>query len=139
MADDQTRPQAGTVSATTATAVAAEDQKENPAPAVVEDVIEKPSVLQTVATATLSLATKAVVYALGYWRVAAVSTWVLLPLMACVSVVCDRWREARRAKRRRAQLASVADERELVTASVAELPSWVFFPDVHRAEWLNQV
>lgn len=101
--------------------------------------VEKTSVVSTITSAAWSLATTAVVYAFGYWRVAAVSTWVLLPLMACVSVVRDRWREAGRIRRRRAQLAAVADEQTLVTANVSELPSWVFFPDIHRAEWLNQV
>lgn len=105
-------------------------------PATVE---KPPSVLRTVSSVVFSLATTAVVYAFGYWRVATVSTWVVLPLMACVSVVRDRWRENGRRKRRRRQLAAIADEKNLVTANVSELPSWVFFPDIHRAEWLNQV
>lgn len=118
------------------------EPKKEPAPApaqVAEDAVETPTVFQTISSAAVNLATTALVYAFGYWRIAAVSTWVLLPLMACVTVVRDRWREAGRLKRRRAQLAAAADERQLITANVADLPSWVFFPDVHRAEWLNQV
>lgn len=100
---------------------------------------ENTGVLRSVLGAVLNLATTALTYALGYWRIAAVSTWVLIPLMACVSVVLDRKRVAGRAKRRRAQVTATADEQTLVTANVSELPSWVFFPDIHRAEWLNQV
>lgn len=140
-------PQADTTTTTTAAAAAATSAAVEPtaipSPVVpaADDAaaVENPSVFKTISSVALSLATTAVVYAFGYWRIAAVSTWVLLPVMACVSVVRDRWREAGRLKRRRAQLAAAADEKTLVTASVADLPSWVFFPDVHRAEWLNQV
>lgn len=131
---DQNRPQGASTAGTTA--VATEDPNgERPA----EDVVDNPSVFQTISSVVLNLVTSAVVFAFGYWRIATVSTWVLLPLMAYASVVRDRWREAGRLKRRRAQLAAAADERTLVTANVSELPSWVFFPDIHRAEWLNQV
>lgn len=107
--------------------------------AVATENITATTMLQTVLSATNSLAFTFAVYALGFWRIAAASTWVLLPLMAVVSVVRDRWREAGRIRRRRAQLAAAANERDLITANVSELPSWVFFPDIHRAEWLNQV
>lgn len=123
------------------TATTAEDRQEVPPtkPDGPENAVENQSVFETVSSAATNLASTVLVYALGYWRVATVSTWVLLPLMAVVSVVRDRWREAGRLKRRRAQLAAAADEQGLINASLSELPSWVFFPDVHRAEWLNQV
>ncbi|VVC33371.1 Hypothetical protein CINCED_3A007280 [Cinara cedri] len=105
-------------------------------PPVVENSL---TVFQAISKVAQSLVTTAITYALGYWRIAAVSTWVLLPLMACVSVVRDRWRETGQLRRRRRQLAAIADEKNLVTANVSELPSWVFFPDIHRAEWLNQI
>lgn len=139
MADDR-NPQGAAgdhvtaVVATNTVAVPNEDADAGPA------VEEAPlTVFQTISKVALSLVSTAVVYAFGYWRIAAVSTWVLLPLMACLSVVRDRWRETGQLRRRRRQLAAVADEKNLVTANVSELPSWVFFPDIHRAEWLNQV
>lgn len=104
-----------------------------------EDAVEKSTALKTVSSVIMSLATKVVVFAMGYWRIASVSTWVLLPLMAFVDVVRDRWREEGRLKRRLAQQAAIADEKNLIMANLSELPSWVFFPDIHRAEWLNQV
>lgn len=104
-----------------------------------EDAVENSTVFKTVSSVIMNLASKVAVFALGYWRIASVSTWVLLPLIAFVDVVRDRWREEGRMKRRRAQIAAIADEKNLVTANLSELPSWVFFPDIHRAEWLNQV
>ncbi|XP_050541357.1 extended synaptotagmin-3 [Daktulosphaira vitifoliae] len=101
--------------------------------------MENSSLFSTISHAALSFASTAFVYAIGYWRVAAVSTWVLIPIMTCVSIVRDRWREVGHRRRRRAQMIASADEKKLITASVAELPSWVFFPDMHRAEWLNQM
>lgn len=145
MVDDQKPPQGGTGDKATAVApnagVPATVPNENadsdgPAEPAVESSL---TVLQTISKVALSLVSTAVVYAFGYWRIAAASTWILLPLMAYLSVVRDRWREVRQLKRRRRQLAAIADEKHLVTANVSELPSWVFFPDIHRAEWLNQV
>ncbi|XP_050422686.1 extended synaptotagmin-3 isoform X2 [Adelges cooleyi] len=101
--------------------------------------LQKPSMLSTISNAAITFASTAIVYALGYWRIAAVSTWVLIPIMTCVSMARDRWREAGRERRRRAQIVASANEKTLITASVAELPSWVFFPDMHRAEWVNQI
>lgn len=139
MADEQTAQQDGAATVADTTAVQTRVQNEDPLAPELEDAPDNPTVLQTVSKVAFSLATTAVVYALGYWRIASVSTWVLLPVMACLSIARDRWREAGRVKRRRAQLMATADEKALITANVAELPSWVFFPDIHRAEWLNQV
>lgn len=141
MADDQNPQGAAGDHAITAVAnnsavpAAVPNEDADAEPAVDESL----TVFQTISKVAVSLFSTAVVYAFGYWRIAAVSTWVLLPLMACLSVVRDRWRETGQLRRRRRQLAAVADEKHLVTANVSELPSWVFFPDIHRAEWLNQV
>lgn len=137
MADQQTQEAPVAVPDTTAVTAVVVDQK--PPEDNADAAEEKTTVLQTVSKAAFKLATTAVVYALGYWRLAAVSTWVLLPLMACVSAWRDWRHEAGQIRRRRKQLAAVADEKTLITANIYDLPSWVFFPDVHRAEWLNQV
>jgi len=104
-----------------------------------DGALDKPTVRQTVWRVTKGMVPVVTIYALGFWRVASVSAWVLVPFFFCLSVVRDLLRDAGRTKRRRAQLAAAADEKDLITANVAELPSWVFFPDIHRAEWLNQV
>lgn len=116
---------------------------DNESSAMVEETedssLDKPTVRQTVWRVTKGLVPVVTVYALGFWRVASASVWVLMPFFFCLSVVRDLLRDAGRIKRRRAQLAAAADEKDLITANVSELPSWVFFPDIHRAEWLNQV
>jgi hypothetical protein len=106
---------------------------------VADGTLDKPTVRQTVWRVTKGLVPVVTIYALGFWRVASVSAWVLVPFFFCLSVVRDLLSDAGRIKRRRAQIAAAADEKDLITANVAELPSWVFFPDIHRAEWLNQV
>ncbi|XP_033105787.1 extended synaptotagmin-2-A-like [Anneissia japonica] len=34
---------------------------------------------------------------------------------------------------------AVTSERQVIEAAVQELPSWVYFPDTERAEWLNKI
>uniref|UniRef100_A0A2S2QJV6 Extended synaptotagmin-2 n=1 Tax=Sipha flava TaxID=143950 RepID=A0A2S2QJV6_9HEMI len=141
MADQQPQESVSTTETapvTAATTTAVDNESSDVLP-VTDDVVEKSTFLQSVTTVVFSLATTALVYALGYWRIASASTWVVLPLMACVQVVRDRWRQAGRVRRRRAQLFATSDEKDLIAANVSELPSWVFFPDIHRAEWLNQI
>jgi len=55
-------------------------------------------------------------------------------------VVREQWRRSHDAQREIAKAAARGDEREILLARLGEnLPSWVTFPDVERAEWLNQV
>ncbi|XP_067127091.1 extended synaptotagmin-2 [Centruroides vittatus] len=35
--------------------------------------------------------------------------------------------------------ASIADEKGVILARLEDLPSWVFFPDIERAEWVNKI
>lgn len=112
---------------------------DSPSAVVADDAPDKLTVRQTVWEVTKGLVPVVTTYALGFWRVASTSVWVLVPFIFCLSVVRNLLRDSGRTKRRRAQLAAAADEKDLITANVSELPSWVFFPDVHRAEWLNQV
>ncbi|XP_025204674.1 extended synaptotagmin-2 [Melanaphis sacchari] len=106
---------------------------------VADNTLDKPTVRQTVWRVTKGLVPVVSIYALGFWRVASVSAWVLVPFFFCLSVVRDLLRNSGQIKRRRAQLAAAANEKDLITANFTELPSWVFFPDIHRAEWLNQI
>ncbi|XP_030856297.1 extended synaptotagmin-2 isoform X2 [Strongylocentrotus purpuratus] len=62
--------------------------------------------------------------------------WLLL------IVVVSVWRD--RASRRKARStalarAAVENERDSIVGVVRDLPSWVYFPDIERAEWLNQI
>ena len=62
--------------------------------------------------------------------------WVLLG--ATLVMVSDRRRERRRLERREARLLQEEGE-ETYLRSRVELPSWVTFPRVERAEWINSL
>lgn len=64
--------------------------------------------------------------------------WLVGPIV--LMVVRDQWRRHHDAKRAIAQAAAKGDEREIILARLGDnLPSWVIFPDVERAEWLNMI
>nr|XP_054750713.1 extended synaptotagmin-2-A-like [Lytechinus pictus] len=74
------------------------------------------------------------VWLVGYLGFSAL--WLLLIVIVSV------WRD--RASRRKAQStelarAAVENERESIVGVVRDLPSWVYFPDIERAEWLNKI
>ncbi|XP_027052448.1 extended synaptotagmin-2-A-like isoform X2 [Pocillopora damicornis] len=59
----------------------------------------------------------------------------------CGFFVYVLWRmnQDERKTRRQAFREAVEREQEVVEARMEDLPSWVFFPDVERAEWLNKM
>ncbi|KAG1680236.1 Extended synaptotagmin-2 [Nymphon striatum] len=73
-------------------------------------------------------------YALGKfdfspsWVMIAVAVWIVRDKM-------NRDKKYRLAVGREA----VINEKQTVLARIDDLPSWVFFPDVERAEWLNKI
>ncbi|CAH0691376.1 unnamed protein product [Chilo suppressalis] len=75
------------------------------------------------------------VYLVGYmqWSVA----WLIGPVI--LSVIRDQWRRENEYKRNLAKAAALSSEKDVVLARLSDLPSWVFFPDVERAEWLNRI
>lgn len=74
------------------------------------------------------------VWLIGYLRLSV--TWALLVVIGYV--VGEELTKNRLGKRRYAAQAD-RDEQTAVLARVDELPSWVYFPDVERAEWLNKI
>nr|XP_032522091.1 extended synaptotagmin-2-B isoform X4 [Danaus plexippus plexippus] len=75
------------------------------------------------------------VYLVGYmqWSVA----WLLGPVV--LSVMRDQWRRDSEYRRNLAKTAALSSEKDIVLAKLDDLPAWVFFPDVERAEWLNRI
>lgn len=75
------------------------------------------------------------VYLVGYmqWSVA----WLIGPVI--LSVMRDQWRKENEYRRNMAKTAALSSEKDIVLARLDDLPSWVFFPDVERAEWLNRI
>ena len=77
------------------------------------------------------------VYLLGYFDYSV--AWLVTPLV--LSVVRDEWKKDKRNRLAAAREAALSNEQAMVEArlNMEELPSWVFFPDKERAEWLNNI
>lgn len=75
------------------------------------------------------------VYLIGYmqWSVA----WLLCPII--FSVIRDQWRRESELRRSIAKATATTSEKDVVLARIDDLPAWVFFPDMERAEWFNRI
>ncbi|KAK7485817.1 hypothetical protein BaRGS_00022917, partial [Batillaria attramentaria] len=113
------------------TKVAKGEEKNAPARrAVVEDALLLNAVTSYFKKAALVMA----VWATGYFRFS--PSWLLLALVAYV------WKERQNAaKKHTIAIAQelARDEKGVILARVEDLPSWVYFPDVERAEWVNKM
>lgn len=76
-----------------------------------------------------------VIYFVGYmdWSVA----WLITPLI--FSVMRDQWKKKSDLARSIAIASAQANEKDVILAKISDLPSWVYFPDVERCEWVNRV
>ncbi|XP_034486132.1 extended synaptotagmin-2 isoform X2 [Drosophila innubila] len=75
------------------------------------------------------------IYLVGYmgWSVA----WLIAPVI--LSVARDQMAKTSAKKRDIAKASALASEKDVILARIDELPAWVYFPDVERAEWLNKI
>ncbi|KAH1014094.1 extended synaptotagmin-3 [Dendroctonus ponderosae] len=90
----------------------------------------------SIITSTLKKASViGIVYLAGYmqWSVA----WFIGPLV--LSVIRDQWKKSSDRRRNAAKTAALSSEKDVVLARLNDLPAWVFFPDIERAEWLNRI
>nr|XP_034823890.1 extended synaptotagmin-1 isoform X4 [Maniola hyperantus] len=96
---------------------------------------EDPGVLSVIYRFFKKVAIVGAVYLVGYmqWSVA----WLLGPVV--LSVMRDQWRKDSEYRRNLAKSAALSSEKDIVLARLDDLPAWVFFPDVERAEWLNRI
>ncbi|KAK0172236.1 hypothetical protein PV328_005581 [Microctonus aethiopoides] len=71
----------------------------------------------------------------GYmnWSIA----WLIPPVFFSVWKIENH--KSNELKRLTAQASVMAKEKEVILSRMDELPSWVYFPDFDRAEWLNRV
>ncbi|XP_071446614.1 extended synaptotagmin-2-B isoform X2 [Hetaerina americana] len=76
-----------------------------------------------------------VVYLLGYFGCS--SAWLIGPVI--LSVMREEWKKDKDLRRNVAKAAALCNEKEVILARVDDLPTWVFFPDVERAEWINRI
>merc|ERR1719464_1355022 len=65
--------------------------------------------------------------------------WLVTPLV--LTVLRSQWKSERNNKLMAAREAALTDERTMIESRirVEDLPSWVFFPDKERAEWINSI
>ncbi|RUS77875.1 hypothetical protein EGW08_014349, partial [Elysia chlorotica] len=75
-----------------------------------------------------------VVWAMGYYGYSVSWLWMLLVPYVWKSRI-------NKAKHQKALLGQkiAKDEKSVILARVEDLPSWVYFPDVERAEWVNKI
>ncbi|KRG01713.1 extended synaptotagmin-2 isoform X3 [Drosophila mojavensis] len=75
------------------------------------------------------------IYLVGYmgWSVA----WLIAPVI--LSVARDQLAKTSAKRRDIAKASALACEKDVILARIDELPAWVYFPDVERAEWLNKI
>ncbi|KAJ8961095.1 hypothetical protein NQ318_008771 [Aromia moschata] len=84
---------------------------------------------------TLSASVVGIVYLAGYmqWSVA----WFIGPVV--LFVLRDQWKKTSDSRRAIAKATALSSEKDVVLARLNDLPAWVFFPDIERAEWLNRI
>jgi len=77
------------------------------------------------------------VYLLGYFDFSI--GWMITPLL--LSVLRDQWKKDKRNRLTAAREAALTNEQAMIEARInaEDLPSWVYFPDKERAEWVNSI
>uniref|UniRef100_A0A171A802 Extended synaptotagmin-2 isoform x3 n=1 Tax=Triatoma infestans TaxID=30076 RepID=A0A171A802_TRIIF len=75
------------------------------------------------------------VYLLGYFNIS--PAWLIGPVV--LSVLREEWGKEKELKRNIAKAAALSNEKDVILARVDDLPAWVFFPDIERAEWVNKI
>lgn len=81
------------------------------------------------------LATAGIIWSWGYLNLNI--AWLIGPI-ALIAWKTER-RKDNELKLITAQASVMSKEKELIMSRLDELPSWVYFPDFDRAEWLNKV
>ncbi|CAG9863137.1 unnamed protein product [Phyllotreta striolata] len=93
------------------------------------------SILSIICSAVKKASVVGVVYLAGYmqWSVG----WFVGPIV--LFVIRDQWKKSSDRKRAIAKATALSSEQEVVLARLDDLPAWVFFPDIERAEWINRI
>lgn len=77
----------------------------------------------------------AVIWGFGYMNWSFV--WLIFPIGFIV--LAGEKKKAGYLRRLTAQATALSKDRIIVESRIDELPSWVFFPDYSRVDWLNEV
>lgn len=86
-------------------------------------------------SAVKRVATVLLIYAVGYmhWSFG----WFFGPII--LLVIRDQYRKSKDQKSKITKSIALAQEEDVILARIDDLPAWVYFPDVERAEWLNKI
>ncbi|XP_014605339.1 PREDICTED: extended synaptotagmin-2 isoform X1 [Polistes canadensis] len=83
----------------------------------------------------INLTTTGIIWSWGYMNFSL--AWLFAPIILLA------WKSERQKDQQlraiTAQASVIANEKELIGNRMDELPSWVYFPDFDRAEWLNRI
>jgi len=76
-------------------------------------------------------------YLLGYFNFS--FAWVVTPVL--LTVARDQYKKEKRQRLAAAREAALTNEQAMIESrmQVDDLPSWVYFPDKDRAEWVNNI
>ncbi|XP_068903620.1 extended synaptotagmin-2-B isoform X1 [Tenebrio molitor] len=108
--------------------------KEHPIKAMERKQVNS-SILSVIFSAVKKASVVGIVYLAGYmqWSIA----WFIGPIV--LFVIRDQWKTTSDRRRTIAKAAALASEKDVVLARLDDLPAWVFFPDIERAEWINRI
>ncbi|XP_070155896.1 extended synaptotagmin-2 isoform X2 [Polyergus mexicanus] len=81
------------------------------------------------------LAAAGLIWGLGYFNYSI--TWLIAPI--AFSVWRTEYKKDNELRMLTTQASALAKEKVLIMGRIDELPSWVYFPDFDRAEWLNRI
>lgn len=81
------------------------------------------------------LAAAGIIWGWGYFNYSI--AWLIAPI--ALSVWRTEYKKDNELRILTTQASALAKEKVLITGRIDELPSWVYFPDFDRAEWLNRV
>lgn len=76
-----------------------------------------------------------VIYIAGYLNCSV--AWFITPII--LLAIREQTREDSERRRNIAKATSLTNEKDVLLARIQDLPAWVYFPDVERAEWLNMI
>lgn len=93
------------------------------------------SVSSLITSLALKTAAVGLIWSWGYLNLS--PGWLVAPI--CLAVWKSENRRNNELKRLTAQASVMAKEKQIIINRMDELPSWVYFPDFDRAEWLNRV
>uniref|UniRef100_A0A1B6EBI7 Extended synaptotagmin-2 n=1 Tax=Clastoptera arizonana TaxID=38151 RepID=A0A1B6EBI7_9HEMI len=111
------------------------ESKEGSSAVEVKKVVGGSNIFQILKTTAKYVSTVGVVYLLGYFNISA--AWLIAPIILVVTR--EELKKGKDLKRNIAKSSALRSEKEVILARVDELPAWVYFPDVDRAEWLNKI